>query len=164
MSRGSAYRFSGQHARAACRGDAGQVAGIEVIPFGILIFVVGSLLIANAWAVVDAKAAVVTAAREAARSYVEAPDEQTGSDLALAAFEDTFSGYGRNPDRATLTIDHEGGGPWARCQRVRATVRYRIPALSLPWIGGYGHHFDVRSTHSEVIDPFRAGLPAGGTC
>ena len=38
-----------------CAGDAGQVGGIEALPFGLLIFVVGTLLIANAWAVIDAK-------------------------------------------------------------------------------------------------------------
>ncbi|MGV3758684.1 MAG: hypothetical protein ACO1PW_03960 [Actinomycetota bacterium] len=49
------------------RGDRGQVAGIEAIPFGLLIFVLGGLLLANAWAVVDAKLATDAAAREAVR-------------------------------------------------------------------------------------------------
>jgi hypothetical protein len=31
--------------------DRGQVGGIEVLPFGLLVFVVGTLLVANAWAV-----------------------------------------------------------------------------------------------------------------
>jgi hypothetical protein len=36
---------------------------------------------------------------------------------------------------------------------------YEVPALSLPFIGGYGRApFDVRSSHSELVDPFRAGL------
>ena len=30
-------------------GDAGQVGGIEALPFGLLIFVVGTLLIALTW-------------------------------------------------------------------------------------------------------------------
>ena len=32
--------------------DAGMVGGVEALPFGLLVFVVGSLLVANAWAVV----------------------------------------------------------------------------------------------------------------
>ena len=32
--------------------DRGQVGGIEALPFGLLVFVVGALLVANAWAVV----------------------------------------------------------------------------------------------------------------
>ena len=43
--------------------------GMEVIPFGLLTFVVGALLVANAWAVIDAKMAVSAAAREATRAY-----------------------------------------------------------------------------------------------
>ena len=34
-----------------------------------------------------------------------------------------------------------------------------MPALTLPWIGGYGHGFTVTSTHSELVDPFRNGVP-----
>ena len=64
---------------ARCRGDAGQVGGIEALPFGLLIFVVGSLLIANAWAVVDAKFATDAAARQAVRTFVEADDPQTAA-------------------------------------------------------------------------------------
>jgi hypothetical protein len=34
-----------------------------------------------------------------------------------------------------------------------------VPALSLPLIGGWGNGpFTVRSTASELVDPFRAGL------
>lgn len=150
--------------RTRLRGDAGQVAGIEVIPFGILIFVIGSLLIANAWAVVDAKAAVVAASREATRVYVEAPDQTSASIRAQAASRSAITGHGRNPDRARLVVDHVADEPWGRCVRVIVTVHYPVPALTLPWIGGYGHPFDVRSTHSEVIDPYRADLPIGGSC
>ena len=34
------------------RTDAGQVGGIEALPFGLLVFVIGALLVANCWAVV----------------------------------------------------------------------------------------------------------------
>ena len=103
------------------RGDAGQVGGIEALPFGLLIFVAGSLLIANAWAVVDAKFATDAAARQAVRTFVESDDHDAG----LAAVEAT----------------------------------YEVPALSIPLIGGYGRApFRVTSRHSELVDPFRAGL------
>ena len=59
-------------ARGRAGGDGGQVGGIEALPFGLLVFVVGALLVANAWAVVDAKLAVDAAARQATRHYVEA--------------------------------------------------------------------------------------------
>lgn len=140
-----------------CRGDHGQVGGIEALPFGLLIFVAGALLIANAWAVVDAKFATDAAARQAARTFVEATDEgtalQTATDAARAAIE----GHGRDPDRAEIAP--VGAFALARCERATFEVAYDVPALSIPFIGGYGTApFRVRSSHSEVVDPFRSGL------
>jgi hypothetical protein len=145
-------------------GDHGQVAGIEVLPFGMLIFVVGSLLVANAWAVVDARLAVASAAREAARAYVEAPDPNAAHEAATIAARHTVEGHGRNPDRLRLGIEHDGGRPWGRCVRIRAVGHYPVPALTLPWIGGYGRAFLATATHSEIIDPYRSGLAGEAQC
>lgn len=139
------------------RGDSGQVGGIEAIPFGLLTFVVGTLLIANAWAVVDAKFATDAAAREAARSYVEADDPSTALDDATDAGRAAIEAHGRDPERATISA--VGDPRLERCARVTFEAEYAVPALSLPFIGGYGHApFRVRSAHSELVDPFRAGL------
>lgn len=146
------------------RGDAGVVGGIEVLPFGVLTFVVGSLLVANAWAVVDTKFMVTSAAREAARAYVEAPDQGTAMTRARIGVADAIAGQGRDPTKARVRVDHDHGRAWGRCVRVVATVGYRVPALTLPWIGGYGHGFDVVAAHSEIIDPYRAGLPGPAEC
>lgn len=144
------------------RSDAGQVGGIEVLPFGILIFVVGTLFVVNVWAVVDAKFAVDAAAREATRHYVEAevvgPGDASGAeaaavDVGLAA----LAAHGRDPSRANVA--RRDGGPYVRCARVTFTASYQVPALTLPWIGGFGNGFDVTSSHSELIDPFRDGVP-----
>ena len=101
------------------RGDHGVVGGVEVLPFGVLIFVVGSLLVANAWAVVDTKFMVTSAAREAARTYVEAPDQGTAMARARIGVADAISGQGRNPNHAHIRVDHDNGRPWGRCVRVR---------------------------------------------
>ena len=143
---------------ARCRGDAGQVGGIEALPFGLLTFVVGSLLIANAWAVVDAKFATDAAARQAVRTFVEGEDLATAEDDAVAAGLASIEGHGRDPDRATVAP--VGEATLTRCQRVTFEVVYEVPALALPFIGGYGTApFRVRSTHSELVDPFRSGVP-----
>jgi hypothetical protein len=140
-----------------CRGDRGQVGGIEAIPFGLLIFVVGTLLIANAWAVVDAKFATDAAARQAVRTFVEAEDASTALPRARAAGLAAIDAHGRDPDRAT--IQPVGPAPLERCARVTFEAIYEVPALTLPFIGGYGQApFRVRSTHSELVDPFRGGL------
>jgi hypothetical protein len=155
------------------RTDAGQVGGIEALPFGILVFVVGSLLVANAWAVIDAKLAVDAAARQAARHYVEAPvgtagspdPEQGAIDAGLAALE----AHGRDPANATIGLSAlEGSGGqqgYTRCARASFTVSYEVPALTIPWIGGFGDGIDVTSTHSELVDPYRSGVPGSAeTC
>lgn len=144
--------------------DRGQVAGVEAIPFGVLIFVVGALLVTNAWAVVDAKLAMADASREAVRAYVEAPGAAAAGAAAQRAADEAVAGHGRNPGALRLLVHHEGEAPFRRCVRVTVTARYAVPALSLPWIGGYGHAFDVAASHSEIIDPYRAGLPAEGGC
>jgi len=154
----------GAHPRARWRDDRGQVGGIEVLPFGVLIFVVGTLLVANAWGVVDAKLAVTSAAREAVRSYVEAPDAETAEALARASAGDAIEGHGRDPDSTKVEIHHQDDRPFARCTRVTVTVHHPVPAIRLPFIGGYGHAFDVVASQSEVIDPYRSGLPGEATC
>jgi hypothetical protein len=146
------------------RGDAGQVAGMEALPFGVLIFVIGALLITNLWAVVDTKIAVDSAAREAVRTYVEAPDGTTAAARAEVLAREVVAGHGRRPDRLSLDVHHEGDRPFARCVRVTVTTRYPVAALQLPWIGGLGHAFEVRAHHTERIDPFRSGLSGSGTC
>lgn len=150
--------------RRRLRGDHGQVGGIEALPFGLLIFVLGALLIANAWAVVDAKFATDAAARQAARTFVEGTEPDAAFAAAVAAARETIAGHGRDPDRAEIRA--VGAPELARCARAAFEVVYEIPALSLPLIGGYGRApFTVRSTHSELVDPFRNGLPGdAGDC
>lgn len=144
-----------------CRGERGFAGGAEVLPFGVLTFVVGTLVVANAWAVVDAKLVVADAAREAARSYVESPDPATADDRAREAARRTVEGLGRDPDRLTITIEGDG---LARCNRVVVHVRYPVPAVRVPWVGGMGDPIVVHGRHSELVDPYRDGLPAGAGC
>jgi hypothetical protein len=140
------------------RGDAGQVGGIEALPFGLLVFVVGALLIANAWAVVDAKFATDAAARQAVRTFVEGTDTPSAQRDAIDAGLAAIEGHGRDPGRAT--VEPVGEAVLQRCERVTFAAEYEVPALSLPFIGGYGTApFRVCSTHSELVDPFRSGVP-----
>jgi hypothetical protein len=133
--------------------DERGMGGVEVLPFGVLTFVIGGLLIANAWGVVDAKIATTAAAREAARAYVEAPGARQAVEAADAAARASMAGHGRDPARVEVEVD----GTFVRCAPVLAEVSYPVPAIRLPWIGGYGEVFEVRARHSEVVDPFRSG-------
>ena len=138
-----------------------MVGGFEALPFGFLVFVVGTLLLVNAWTVVDGKLAASAAAREAARAYAESAGP---ADLALAearqAAEDTLSGYGRDPARMVLEWEHPLR--FERCAPATFVVRYRVPTISVPWVGAFGGGFiETSARHGELVDPYRSGVPAG---
>lgn len=143
------------------RDERGQVAGLEGLVFGVLLFVFGSLLVVNAWAVVDAKLAVSAAAREATRAFVEARSSDSAAGEAETAGRLAFAGYGRTTGRAELRLVE---GTLARCSRVTFEAAYRLPALQVPVLGGLGEGFRVAARHSEVVDPHRNGLTGGGEC
>jgi hypothetical protein len=160
MSRGRVPGRTTARARAQ-RDEQGFAGGAEALVFGFLIFVAGTLLVAHAWGVVDTKLAADAAAREAARSYVGATDPQTAWVEAQQAADGALSGYGRNPSEASVQLV---GGQWGRCQRVTLAVRLPAPALTLPFVGRLGEAESVRADHSELVEPYRSGIPGAATC
>ena len=143
------------------RGDDGFAGGFEGLLFGLLLFVGGTLLVAFAWAVVDTKSATVEAARQAARSYVLAPDASAAVASADQAAETALSGYGRDPARAHLGVS---AGEFSRCARVTVSVSYPAPLFYLPFFGSVGTGVLVKSDNSELVDPFRSGLAGVEPC
>ncbi|HVF73946.1 MAG TPA: hypothetical protein VM938_02760 [Acidimicrobiales bacterium] len=137
------------------RGEAGQVGGLEGLVFGVLVFVFGTLLVVNAWAVVDAKSAAAAAAREATRSYVESSVADDADTRAREAGMAAFEGHGRSRDGATVV---RTAGTLDRCSRVVYEAAYVVPLLQVPLVGGIGRGFRVSARHSEVVDPYRSGL------
>lgn len=145
------------------RGDAGQIGGIEVVPFGVLVFLSGTLLFVNVWGIIDAKFAVTSAAREATRAYVEASSFEEARVVAEARATETLAAYGRDTDRATVG-EPSLEAPFGRCARVTITVAYTVPLIDVPWIGGFGDVADVESTATGLVDPFRDGLEGAASC
>jgi hypothetical protein len=143
------------------RSDEGFAGGFEGLLFGMLIFVAGTLLVAFAWGVVDTKTAVTEAARQAARTYVEAPDAAAATDQAQAAASSTLEGYGRNPQRARVSLV---AGSFARCSRMTISVSYPAPLFDLPFFGRVGSAEVVTADHSELVDPYRTGLIGTSQC
>ena len=149
--------------------ETGALGGLELLPFGFLVFVALTLVVANAWGVLDAKMAAAAAAREATRAFVEsdAPAVGTAWDDARRAAAEALTGHGRDVDRMTVTplVTLE----LRRCAPVVVEVAYRVPTVSVPWVGGFGAGvLEVRDRHAEVVDPYRDGVPvdpgAGPVC
>lgn len=141
--------------------ERGFVGGLEALPFGFLVFVAGTLLLVNAWAVFDSHLAASAAAREAVRAFVESDGTESEARMAAdAAAEEAMLGHGK--DAARMSISWEGDS-LVRCQPVTATVTYRVPTIAVPWLGAFGSGV-LRTTarHSEVVDPYRSGLTTDG--
>ncbi|HWW52223.1 MAG TPA: hypothetical protein VNY84_00530 [Acidimicrobiales bacterium] len=135
--------------------ESGQVAGIEGLVFGLLIFIVGTLIVANAWGVIDAKMAASSAAREAARTYVKAPAGSDALGLAVAAGTDTLHSLGRRGSDLRVELV---AGTFARCSTVTFRVSVPVPLLKLPWLGSHGTGFTAVASHTEIVDPYRSGV------
>jgi len=142
------------------RDEKGQVAGLEMVFFGVLVFVIGILVIGNAWAVVDARIAAGDAARQAARAFVQAEDSGAAPAVAEAAARDAMTAEGRDPDRISVTVD----GVLARCARITVAVAYPVSLVGLPWLGSPGRVITVHAHQSELVDPYRSGLPGTASC
>jgi hypothetical protein len=163
----------------------GLSAGAEALVFGFLVFVIGSIIALNGWAVLDAKFATNAAAREATRSIVEAGPAtrmamvgDDGSDMATGrAYQvvvDTLVGHGKdpallpNPEQFVVALKDD---PWIgghdrpdRCARVTVEVRYPVAPIRLPLVGGWTTPITVVGQHTELTDPLRSGLRGEATC
>lgn len=153
--------------------EDGVAAGAEALVLGVLVFVVGTLIMVNAWSVVDARMAVDAAAREAVRAVVEAaPRHGEGpatSDhyaaVARVAAEDSLRAS--RGDRLGRDEDGDGGllargpvveGGLARGQCVEVTVSVEVPVVALPLVGAEGGTRTVEGSHRARVDPYRSGL------
>jgi hypothetical protein len=148
--------------------EDGAVAGAEALVFGVLIFVMGTLIVVNAWGVVDAKLAASAAAREAARLVVEAA-EGDGDPTAAArrAAGATLAGHGRDPGRLArfeIRQADPSDGTLTRCERVVVDVGLEVSTVRIPWVGAFGGTVAVNGTHSEVVDPLRSGVAGEVDC
>ena len=101
-----------------------------------------------------------SAAREAARTYVEADSADEGVEDGSAAAREAMANHGR---RAPVEVTFDEPADFTRCAQVVARVSYEVPAVPLPWIGGLGTT-TVSARHSERIDPFRDGIPGEAEC
>lgn len=141
--------------------DAGFAGGFGGLLFGLLFLGVGTLLVASAWGVLDTKFAADAAARQAVRTYVEAPDASAAATRAEEAADASLAGYGRDPSKAVVTLV---AGRFARCARVTIQVSYPAPVVVVPWVGEVATGGTVSARHSELVDPFRTGLAGTSSC
>jgi hypothetical protein len=148
--------------RSRARGDEGVVGGVEVLPLAVLVLVAGTLIVANLWALVEARLSASSAAREAVRTYVEAADHDTGWAAATVAAASVMGPRASEPGRFDLELVDADADRFNRCVRITVQARYRVPPLTVPWLDGLGQGVEVTATATEVVDPYRDGLAGVG--
>jgi len=141
--------------------ERGQIGGVESLSFGVLIFVLGMLGAASAWAVVDAKVAATSAAREASRSFVESDGSAAAWANAAERGREAFAGHGRNALGIELP---RPSGDFGRCGPVTVTASTTVDLPRLPGIRATLRRVEVKASHTEVVDPYRAGVGRGPSC
>ena len=148
------------HRRSRRRGDErGQIGGAEAVAFGVLVLVLGMLGAATAWAVVDTKVAAASAAREAARAWVESDGSAGAWDAAAERGREAFAGHGRDP--STLDLPRPAGG-FERCGAITVTASTAVHLPRIPGVRAVARRVTVRASHTEVVDPYRSGLDRKG--
>ena len=139
--------------------DRGIVAGAEILPAAVVVFVIGSLLLTNLWTVVDAKLRAATAAREAGRAYIETTDPTLAPTAARATAADVLG-----PTRAAEAVVVAPEPAPGRCAPVTVTVTLTVPLLRLPLTGGGLGTTTVTASHTERQEPWRSGPPGDAGC
>lgn len=143
--------------------ENGAVGGVEGLAFAVVIFVFGTLVIANAWGVIDAKLATSAAAREAARSYVEGTSQEASLRSAEAAALSALAGHNRRASSIRIEAA-SANDTYRRCQPIVAVVETEVPRVPLPLMQRSGGTYTVVSRHQEVVDPYKAGLDDPARC
>jgi hypothetical protein len=145
------------------RDEAGFAAGAESLVFGTLVFVLGTIMVLNAWSALDARFATSAAAREAVRAVVAAPPEADLESAAWSAAATAFAGHGRDPAELEVTWLGASATPaQVRCGEVRFRVESTVPVVAIPrW--GSRLAFQVSAVHAELVEPYRAGV-VGSVC
>jgi hypothetical protein len=140
-----------------CRGERGQAAGIETIPFGILVFVSVTLLMVNAWGIITNQGVADSIAREYLRAYTSADNQpdalRAGRQVARLVADDR----GLPPSRVHIT----DATAWGPCAVAQVTVTVDEPEIRAPFLGGFGTS-ELTVTHRDRIDAYRVGVSGAG--
>lgn len=151
--------------------EDGLAAGAEALAFGVLVFVVGTLLAVNAWVVVDAHLAANAAAREATRYLAETTEPTWAEAMAQAELiaGETLEAHGKHGAAEFDVVEGldevlDAASQPDRCRRITVAVRYRVESARMPLVTAWADNRWVTGRHSELVDPLRSGLSGEADC
>lgn len=132
------------------RSERAMIAGAEALALGVLVLLAGTILIVNAWAVLDTRMALEAATREYLRAYTEADDPLSAAVEGSGAAERVMQ------DRPALWKRTEIDGPeperFGPCAPASVTLRARVPAIRIPAIDTQWGEHTVAVSAVELVD------------
>lgn len=132
------------------RGERGMAAGAEALALGCIVLVVASVLVVNAWAVLDTRTALESAAREYLRAYTEADSP------GAAAGQGRRSARMVLDERPALAADVRISPPepdtFGPCAPALVTLSAEVPAIRIPFIDHRWGRHTVTVRAVELID------------
>ncbi|MCB9387486.1 MAG: hypothetical protein H6517_06630 [Microthrixaceae bacterium] len=134
-----------------------MVAGAEALAVGTLIVLAGLILVVNAWAVVDTRTALESAAREYLRVYTESEDPASAATAGRRAVDDVLEDRPAMLERLLLEAPQpERFGP---CEAAAVRLTSRVPAIHVPLTGARWGEHTVTVSAVELIDAHREMEP-----
>jgi hypothetical protein len=113
-------------------------------------------VVSGAGRMVETKSAVLSVAREAARSAAEAPNAAAAHDVAIATAQQVAEGLGLDPDRLSIVQDPHG---FVRGAPYEVSVSYQVSMADLPGLGLLPGSVTLGAQHAELIDAYRSRSP-----
>ena len=133
-------------------GERGAVGGLEALLAGFLILFGGAGLVVNAWAVIETRTALDSAAREYLRAYTSQSDGQSAAFAGSDAVRQVL--VARGTELRGLTIDAPDSSQFGPCQPVEVTLSLEVPEMRVPFIDALGPS-TVTVTSAELVDAHR---------
>lgn len=132
--------------------ERGAVAGLEGVMFGLLVLLAGTVLVVNAWSVLQTRRTLDGAAREYLRAYTQADSPAQARLAANLALDEVLRGErGRGTDITVTAPDPALFGP---CASASVTLATTVPAARLPFVGTMAST-EVVVDHTELVDAHR---------
>jgi Flp pilus assembly pilin Flp len=113
-------------------------------------------VVSGAGRMVETKSAVLSVARESARSAAEAPNAAAAHDAAIATAQQVAEGLGLDPARLSIAQDPHG---FVRGAPYEVSVSYQVSMADLPGLGLLPGSVTLGAEHAELIDTYRSRSP-----
>ncbi len=117
------------------------------------VFVVLISVVVAAGRLVETKSALLSVAREAARTASEAPNAAAAQNAVLATANDVAARLGLDSARLTVTQDP---GAFGRGDPYEVGVSYTVRLADLPGLGLLPGSFVLSAEHTELVERFKS--------